>query len=102
MAFDDSDVEGNLPPPKLKIPSPAKCIDEDDECDFDGDAIVLCDQHYGERLANAERSAKNMGAAEERDRIVALLVAMASKEFMAGRDEVARTYRDLVTLIKKK
>jgi hypothetical protein len=102
MPFDDSDVEGNLPAPKLKIPSPAKCIDEgEDECVHDGDAIVLCEHHFDRRLADAERGAMKAGVVQEQERIVSLLIAHASREFMAGREEIARTYRDLVTRIKK-
>jgi len=94
MPFDDSDVEGNLPAPKLKIPSPAKCIDEgEDECDHGGDAIVLCDHHFDRRLANAERIAMEAGVVRgvvrEQERIVLLLIAHASREFMAGREEIA-------------
>lgn len=90
--------------PVAKIASaPRECLDHDrrDTTDCALDTIVLCEHHYELRLQNAEKAARAQGEAEEQARIVTMLTERATTEFMNGREDTARAYRDIVTLIKK-
>lgn len=83
--------------------APRECLDHDrrdvDGCD--GALVVLCDHHHGTRMANMERIARSQGAADERLRIADLLRARMTREFVDGREENARLYRDLAAEILK-
>ena len=83
--------------------APRECLDHDrrDTDGCDGALVVLCEHHYRAREANDERIATNQGAADERLRIADLLRARMTREFVDGREEYARLYRDLAAEILK-
>lgn len=90
--------------PVAKITSaPRECLDHDrrDTTDCALDTIVLCEHHYELRLQNTEKAARAQGEADEQARIVTMLTERATTEFMNGREDTARAYRDIVALIKK-
>ena len=77
------------------------CTDHGNDDACEGDVFTLCGAHYGDRLATAERIARDQGAANERVRIAGLLRERAASAFMKRDEEKARLYRDLATEIQK-
>ena len=81
------------------------CIDRDvrpnaDACD--GPLVRLCVHHDYVRSKNAEKASRDVGSAEERDRILRLLRECAMEELLEGREEHARLVRTLMTAIRRK
>lgn len=92
------DHDRRAAPSGARIPPPSGSSSTDG---CDGALIVLCEHHYRMREANDERIAMNQGAADERLRIADLLRARMTREFVDGREENARLYRDLAAEILK-
>jgi len=84
--------------------APRECLDHgrrDTAPSCHGALVVLCEHHYRMRETNDERIARDQGATDERLRIADLLRVRMTREFVDGREENARLYRDLAAEILK-
>ena len=80
--------------------APQDCLDRRRDADCVSDMVVCCEHHHELRLQNAEKAAQAKGEADERLRIVTIIRNLAASDFLANREENARLYRDLITIVQ--